>query len=169
MKISAPACSFSPIRLYPVETAMSGWSLASRVRQRYAGDELSPDGKVLMALGKAGQGGKAWTCSTADIGGDRIQRRCLRRRRPCTDFGNSLIVSCDLFRFARSLLCRPRRQQPRRHLRSGRPMSAAWKPFGRPSGIWIEKNDTLYATGSGSEDHRARTRTIPAANVAWVA
>jgi hypothetical protein len=20
---------------------------------------------------------------------------------------------------------------------------AAWKPFGRPSGIWIEKNDTL--------------------------
>ena len=25
-------------------------------------------------------------------------------------------------------------------------MSAAWKPFGRPSGIWIENNDTLYAT-----------------------
>ena len=43
---------------------------------------------------------------------------------------------------------------------------AAWKPFGRPSGIWIEKNDTLYATDSESAEHRARTRTIRAANVA---
>ena len=67
--------------------------------------------------------------------------------------------SCDRFRFARSLLCRPLRQQPRRHLRSARPMSAAWKPFGRPSGIWIEKNNTLYVTGSESKEHRARTRT----------
>jgi hypothetical protein len=33
-------------------------------------------------------------------------------------------------------------------------MSAAWKPFGRPRGISIEKNDTLYATGSESEEHR---------------
>ena len=42
---------------------------------------------------------------------------------------------------------------------------AAWKPFGRQSGIWIEKNDTL-ATDSESEEHRARRRTIPAANLA---
>ena len=29
---------------------------------------------------------------------------------------------------------------------------AAWKQFGRPSGLWVDKNDTLYVTDSESED-----------------
>ena len=29
---------------------------------------------------------------------------------------------------------------------------AAWKQFGRPSGIWIDKNDVLYVSDSESED-----------------
>ena len=29
---------------------------------------------------------------------------------------------------------------------------AAWKQFGRPSGIWIDKNDVLYVADSESED-----------------
>jgi len=38
---------------------------------------------------------------------------------------------------------------------------AAWKQFGRPSGIWIDKNDTLYVSDSESEDAPGKDTNNP--------
>ena len=38
---------------------------------------------------------------------------------------------------------------------------AAWKQFGRPSGIWIDKNDILYVTDSESEDAPGKDTNNP--------
>ena len=38
---------------------------------------------------------------------------------------------------------------------------AAWKQFGRPSGIWIDKNDTLYVADSESEEAPGKDTNNP--------
>ena len=38
---------------------------------------------------------------------------------------------------------------------------AAWKQFGRPSGIWIDKKDTLYVSDSESEDAPGKDTNNP--------
>jgi len=38
---------------------------------------------------------------------------------------------------------------------------AAWKQFGRPSGIWIDKNDVLYVSDSESEDAPGKDTNNP--------
>ncbi len=38
---------------------------------------------------------------------------------------------------------------------------AAWKQFGRPSGIWIDKNDVLYVADSESEDAPGKDTNNP--------
>jgi hypothetical protein len=58
MKNFAAGMFVFPHRVVP---GRNGNVWPSRVRQRYAGDEAFPGGKVPMVLGKAGQGGKAWT------------------------------------------------------------------------------------------------------------
>ena len=54
-----------------------------------------PDGKVLTGAGQRRPRRQGLDLFEARIGGGRIQGRCLRRRRPCTDFGNSLIMKFD--------------------------------------------------------------------------
>ena len=152
--------------------------------------KVSPYGKGLMALGKAGQGGKALTCSTADIGGDRIRRRCLRRRRPCTDFGNSRIRKFDnngkfIMTFGRvgsadgefksphvivfdshgRLFVADRGNSRVNIFDQNGKCPPGWKQFGRPSGIGIDKND-LYVTDCESKDAPGKDANNPGCNVA---
>lgn len=149
--------------------------------------KFSPDGKLLLTLGKKGQGGK-----DADV----FDRPTGIAFAPNGDifiseghaptFGNSRITKFDKNgKFIRSF----------GHLGSGdgelkgphvlafdsqgrlfvadRSNSrvvifdqdgkflAAWKQFGRPSGIFIDKNDTLYVSDSESEDAPGKDTNNP--------
>lgn len=140
--------------------------------------KLSPDGKVLMTLGKAGQGG-------ADL--DVFERPNSVAIAPNGDifvaeghapgFGNSRIMkfSADgkfiktfghlgsgdgelkgphvlAFDSAGRLFVADRSNNRVVIFDQDGKFIAAWKQFGRPSGIWIDKNDLLYAADSQSED-----------------
>jgi sugar lactone lactonase YvrE len=106
--------------------------------------KFSPDGRVLLTLGKAGQGG---------TGTDVFDRPTGIAFAPNGDifiseghaptFGNSRIMKFDKSgKFIKSF----------GRLGSGDgKFIAAWKQFGRPSGIFIDKNDTLYVSDSESE------------------
>jgi sugar lactone lactonase YvrE len=139
---------------------------------------LSPEGKILMALGKAGQAGTG-----LDVF-DRPTSVAFARNGDmfvaeghAPTFGNSRIMHFDangkfLSTFGRvgsgdgefksphvivfdsqERLFVADRSNSRVDIfdRNGR-FLAAWKQFGRPSGIWIDRNDTLYVSDSESED-----------------
>jgi streptogramin lyase len=140
--------------------------------------KLSPDGKVLMTLGKAGQGGAG-----IDVF-DRPTSVAIARNGDifvaeghAPNFGNSRIMKFDrngrfiktfghlgsgpgelkgphvLALDSRGRLFVADRSNSRIDIfdQDGK-FLAAWKQFGRPSGIWIDKNDILYASDSESED-----------------
>jgi sugar lactone lactonase YvrE len=140
--------------------------------------KLSPDGKVLMTLGKVGQGGKGLdvfdqptSVAIAPNGNIFVAEG------HAPTFGNSRIMKFDKngkfittfghvgsgegeFRSphviafdSRGRLFVADRSNSRVDIfdQDGK-FLAAWKQFGRPSGIWIDKNDTLYVADSESED-----------------
>ena len=140
--------------------------------------KLSPDGKVLMTLGKAGQGG---------TGMDVFERPNSVAIAPNGDifvaeghspgFGNSRIMKFSkdgrfiktfghlgsgdgelkgphvlAFDSAGRLFVADRSNNRIVIFDQDGKFLSAWKQFGRPSGIWIDKKDVLYAADSQSED-----------------
>ena len=150
--------------------------------------KLSPDGKVLMTLGKAGARRQGpGRVRSADVGGDCAQRRHLRRRRPCADLrqfahhevrqerkihqdvsaivgsGDGEFKSPHVIAFdSQGRLFVADRSNSRVDIfdQDGK-FLAAWKQFGRPSGIWIDKNDMLYVADSESEDAPGKDTNNP--------
>jgi sugar lactone lactonase YvrE len=149
--------------------------------------KLSPDGKVLMALGKAGQGGKGLdvfdqptSVAIAPSGAIFVAEG------HAPTFGNSRIMKFDKngkfittfgrlgsgegeFRSPHVLAFDSRgrlfvadRSNSRVDIfdQDGK-FLAAWKQFGRPSGIWIDKNDILYVADSESEDAPGKDTNNP--------
>ena len=140
--------------------------------------KFSPDGKVLMTLGKAGQGGKGLdvfdqpTSVAIAPNGD-----IFISEGHAPSFGNSRIMKFDksgnfiatfghlgsgdgefkgphvLAFDSQGRLFVADRSNSRVAIfdRNGKFLTA-WKQFGRPSGIWIDKNDVLYVADSESED-----------------
>ncbi len=140
--------------------------------------KFSPDGKVLMTLGKAGEGGKGLdvfdqpTSVAIAPNGD-----IFVSEGHAPTFGNSRIMKFDkngkfiatfghlgsgdgefkgphvLAFDSQGRLFVADRSNSRVDIfdRDGK-FLAAWKQFGRPSGIWIDKNDILYVADSESED-----------------
>jgi len=140
--------------------------------------KLSPTGKVLMTLGKAGEGGKGLdvfdqpTSMAIAPNGD-----IFVSEGHAPSFGNSRIMRFDksgkfiatfghlgsgdgefkgphvLAFDSRGRLFVADRSNSRVVIfdRDGT-FIAAWKQFGRPSGIWIDKRDMLYVADSESED-----------------
>ena len=140
--------------------------------------KLSPDGKVLMTLGKAGEGGKGLDvfdqptsvaiAPNGDIfvseghaptfGNSRIMH-FNKNGKFITTFGhlgsgNGEFKGPHVLAFdSQGRLFVADRSNSRVDIfdREGT-FIAAWKQFGRPSGIWIDKNDVLYVADSESED-----------------
>src|SRR4030095_13481657 len=140
--------------------------------------KLSPDGKVLMALGKAGESGKGLdvfdqptSVAIANNGDIFVSEG------PAPTFGNSRIVKFDkngkfietfghlgsgdgefkgphvlAFDSQGRLFVADRSNSRVEILDQNGTFLTAWKQFGRPSGIWIDKNDILYVADSESED-----------------
>ena len=149
--------------------------------------KMSPDGRVLMTLGKAGQGG---------TGPDVFDRPTGIAFAPNGDifiseghapgFGNSRIVKFDktgkfiksfghlgsgdgefkgphvLAFDSRGRLFVADRSNSRVAIfdQDGKFLDA-WKQFGRPSGIFIDKNDMLYVSDSESEDAPGKDTNNP--------
>jgi sugar lactone lactonase YvrE len=149
--------------------------------------KFSPDGRVLMTLGKAGQGG---------TGTDVFDRPTGIAFAPNGDifiseghaptFGNSRIMKFDkngkfiatfghlgsgdgefksphVIAFdSQGRLFVADRSNSRVDIfdRDGKFLTA-WKQFGRPSGIWIDKNDMLYVADSESEDAPGKDTNNP--------
>ena len=140
--------------------------------------KFSPDGKVLMTLGKAGESGKGLdvfdqpTSVAIAPNGD-----IFISEGHAPSFGNSRIMKFDkngkfvatfghlgsgdgefkgphvLAFDSQGRLFVADRSNSRVDIfdRNGTFLTA-WKQFGRPSGIWIDKNDILYVADSESED-----------------
>ena len=149
--------------------------------------KLSADGKVLMTLGKAGEGGKGLdvfdrpTSVAIAPNGD-----VFVSEGHAPDFGNSRIMKFDrngkfiktfghlgsgdgelkgphvLAFDSQGRLFVADRSNSRIDIfdQDGKFLDA-WKQFGRPSGIWIDKNDTLYVSDSESEDAPERDTHNP--------
>jgi DNA-binding beta-propeller fold protein YncE len=151
--------------------------------------KFSPDGKVLMRLGKAGQSGAALdqfsrpASVTIAPNGDIFVgdgHRSGDEGQPQT-FGNGRIMKFDkngkfIKTFGRLGTGDGELMQPHglafdsqgRLFVADRSTNrieifdqdgkfiATWKQFGRPSGLWIDKNDTLYVTDSQSEATTAK-------------
>jgi len=149
--------------------------------------KLSPDGKVLMTLGKAGQGGK-----DPDVF-DRPTGIAFARNGDtfiseghAPSFGNSRIVKFDKNgKFIKSfghlgsgdgelkgphvlaldsqgrLFVADRSNSRVAIFDQNGKFLAAWKQFGRPSGIFIDKNDMLYVSDSESEDAPGKDTNNP--------
>jgi hypothetical protein len=149
--------------------------------------KMSPDGKVLMTLGKAGQGG---------TGPDVFDRPTGIAFAPNGDifiseghaptFGNSRIVKFDKNgKFLKSfghlgsgdgefkgphvlafdsqgrLFVADRSNSRVAFFDQDGKFLGAWKQFGRPSGIFIDKNDMLYVSDSESEDAPGKDTNNP--------
>jgi streptogramin lyase len=140
--------------------------------------KLSPDGQVLMALGKAGQGGKGLdvfdqptSVAIAPNGNIFVAEG------HAPTFGNSRIMKFDrngkfittfghvgsgdgefksphviVFDSQGRLFAADRSNSRVDIFDQDGKFLTAWKQFGRPSGIWIDKNDVLYVSDSESED-----------------
>ena len=152
--------------------------------------KLSPDGKVLMTLGKAGQGGKGLdvfdqpTSVAIAPNGD-----IFVAEGHAPTFGNSRIMKFDkdgkfiktfghvgsgdgemksphviVFDSQGRLFVADRSNSRIDIFDQDGKFLAAWKQFGRPSGIWIDKNDTLYVTDSESEDAPGKDTNNPGCN-----
>ena len=149
--------------------------------------KLSPDGKVLMTLGKAGQGGKDPDVFDRPTGiafarnGDTFISEG-----HAPSFGNSRIVKFDKNgKFIKSfghlgsgdgelkgphvlaldsqgrLFVADRSNSRVAIFDQNGKFLAAWKQFGRPSGIFIDKNDMLYVSDSESEDAPGKDTNNP--------
>ena len=149
--------------------------------------KLSPDGKVLMTLGKAGQGGTGLdvldqpTSVAIAPNGD-----ILVAEGHAPTFGNSRIMRFDkhgkflrtfghvgsgdgefksphviVFDSAGRIFVADRSNNRVDILDRNGKFLAAWKQFGRPSGVWIDHNDMLYVTDSQSEDAPGKDSNNP--------
>jgi streptogramin lyase len=149
--------------------------------------KLSPDGKVLMRLGKAGERGtgldvfdQPTSVAIAPNGSIFVAEG------HAPTFGNSRIMHFDRngkfiktfgrvgsgegeFRSPHVIVFDSRgrlfvadRSNSRVEIfdQDGK-FLAAWKQFGRPSGIWIDKKDTLYVSDSESEDAPGKDTNNP--------
>ena len=149
--------------------------------------KFSPDGKLLLTLGKAGQGGKGTDVFDRPTGiafapnGD-----VFISEGHAPGFGNSRIMKFDHGgKFIKSFgrlgsgdgelkgphvlafdsqgrLFVADRSNSRVAIfdRDGK-FLAAWKQFGRPSGIFIDRNDRLYVSDSESEDAPGKDTNNP--------
>ena len=149
--------------------------------------KLSPDGKVLLTLGKAGQGGKGLdvfdqpTSVAIAPNGD-----IFVAEGHAPTFGNSRIMKFDkngtfiktfghlgsgdgefksphviVFDSQGRLFVADRSNSRVDIFDQDGKFIAAWKQFGRPSGIWIDKNDVLYVADSESEDAPGKDTNNP--------
>ena len=149
--------------------------------------KLSPDGKVLMTLGKAGQGGKGLevfdqpTSVAIAPNGD-----IFVSEGHAPSFGNSRIMRFDkngkfiktfghlgssdgelkgphvlAFDSQGRLFVADRSNSRIDIFDQDGKFLTAWKQFGRPSGIWIDKNDILYVTDSESEEAPGKDTNNP--------
>ena len=149
--------------------------------------KLSPDGQVLMALGKAGQRGtgldvfdQPTSIAIAPNGNIFIAEG------HAPTFGNSRIMKFDkngkfittfghlgtengefksphviMFDSKGRLFVADRSNSRVDIFDQDGKFLASWKQFGRPSGIWIDKNDTLYVSDSESEDAPGKDTNNP--------
>ena len=149
--------------------------------------KLSPEGKVLMTLGKAGETGTGLdvfnqpTSIAIAPNGD-----IFVAEGHAPTFGNSRIMKFDktgkfiqaighlgsgdgefrgphvLAFDSRGRLFVADRSNSRVDIfdQKGK-FIAAWKQFGRPSGIWIDRNDVLYVADSESEDAPGKDTNNP--------
>jgi hypothetical protein len=149
--------------------------------------EFSTDGKLLMTLGKAGQGGKG-----TDVF-DRPTAIAFARNGDifvseghAPTFGNSRIVKFDkngkliktfghlgsgdgelkgphglAFDSQGRLFVADRSNSRIVIFDQEGKFLGAWKQFGRPSGIFIDRNDVLYAADSESEDAPGKDNNNP--------
>ena len=149
--------------------------------------KVSPDGKVLMTLGKAGEGGKGLdvfdqpTSVAIAPDGD-----IFVAEGHAPTFGNSRIMKFDkngkfittfghlgsgdgefksphviLFDSRGRLFVADRSNSRVDIFDQDGKFLAAWKQFGRPSGIWIDKKDVLYVADSESEDAPGKDTNNP--------
>jgi sugar lactone lactonase YvrE len=149
--------------------------------------KYSPDGKVLMTLGKAGESGKGLDvfdqptsvaiASNGDIfvaeghaptfGNSRIMKFDKSGKFITTfghlgsgdgEFRSPHVIAFD----SQGRLFVADRSNSRVDIfdRDGKFLTA-WKQFGRPSGIWIDKNDMLYVADSESEDAPGKDTNNP--------
>jgi len=149
--------------------------------------KLSPEGKVLMTLGKAGETGTGLdvfnqpTSIAIAPNGD-----IFVAEGHAPTFGNSRIMKFDkngkfLMTFGRlgpnegefrsphviafdsqgRLFVADRSNSRVDIFDQNGKFLAAWKQFGRPSGIWIDKNDRLYVADSESEDAPGKDTNNP--------
>ena len=149
--------------------------------------KLSPDGKVLMTLGKAGQGGKSDDVFDRPTGiafapnGD-----IFISEGHAPTFGNSRIVKFDkngkfiktfghlgsgdgelkgphvlAFDSQGRLFVADRSNSRVAIFDQDGKFLTALKQFGRPSGIFIDKNDVLYVSDSESEDAPGKDTNNP--------
>ena len=149
--------------------------------------KFSPDGKVLLTLGKKGQGGKDAGVFDRPTGiafapnGD-----IFISEGHAPTFGNSRINKFDKNgKFIKSfghlgsgdgelkgphvlafdsqgrLFVADRSNSRVAIFDQDGKFLAAWKQFGRPSGIFIDKNDTLYVSDSESEDAPGKDTNNP--------
>jgi sugar lactone lactonase YvrE len=149
--------------------------------------KLSPDGKVLLALGKAGEKGtgldvfdQPTSIAIAPDGSIFIGEG------HAPTFGNSRIMHFDkngkfikafghvgsgdgelksphviVFDSKGRLFVADRSNSRVDIYDQDGKFLAAWKQFGRPSGIWIDKKDTLYVSDSESEDAPGKDTNNP--------
>jgi len=149
--------------------------------------KMSPDGKVLMTLGKAGQGGKGTDVFDRPTGiafapnGD-----IFISEGHAPTFGNSRIMKFDksgkfiktfghlgsgdgelkgphvlAFDSQGRLFVADRSNSRVAIFDQDGKFLAAWKQFGRPSGIFIDKNDVLYVSDSESEEAPGKDTNNP--------
>ena len=138
--------------------------------------KFDPDGKVLMTLGKAGrQRRRAGSLRSADRRRRRAERRHLRHRQPSQrqeqprrevhrrtarssrsgarrDPAPASSASRTRSRWTRAAGCSSataRTTASRSSIRTAS-SSTEWRQFGRPSGIFITKDDTIYVADSES-------------------
>ena len=149
--------------------------------------KLSPEGKVLMTLGKAGEGGKGLdvfdqptSVAIAPNGNIFVAEG------HAPTFGNSRIMKFDkngkfietfghmgpgegefrsphviAFDSQGRLFVADRSNSRVDIFDQDGKFLAAWKQFGRPSGIWIDKNDMLYVADSESEEAPGKDTNNP--------
>jgi DNA-binding beta-propeller fold protein YncE len=149
--------------------------------------EFSADGKVLLTLGKAGQGGKGMDVFDRPTGiafapnGD-----IFISEGHAPGFGNSRIMKFDKSgKFIKSfghlgsgdgelkgphvlafdsqgrLFVADRSNSRVAIFDQNGKFLAAWKQFGRPSGIFIDRNDVLYVSDSESQDAPGKDTNNP--------
>jgi DNA-binding beta-propeller fold protein YncE len=149
--------------------------------------KFSPDGKVLMTLGKKGEGGKGMDVFDRPTGiafapnGD-----IFISEGHAPSFGNSRIMKFDKNgKFIKSfghlgsgdgelkgphvlafdsqgrLFVADRSNSRVAIFDQDGKFLTAWKQFGRPSGIFIDKNDVLYVSDSESEDAPGKDTNNP--------